>query len=88
MVEAVLKFRVDLVITDLEMPVLDGLQAAEQIARVREVPIILLSGHRDAEHVVVEHEPVALGLHKPVSGESLQSAIQLAMSAGVVVAEE
>jgi two-component system, response regulator PdtaR len=76
LVEAVLQTHVDLVITDLEMPVLDGLQAAEQIAQKCPVPIILQSGHPDAEHVVIEHEPVALRLHKPVSADTLQRAIK------------
>jgi two-component system, response regulator PdtaR len=75
LVKGVLESQVDLVITDLEMPLLDGLQAAEQITRTCDVPIILLSGHPDAAHVVVEHEPVMLTLHKPVSVEALQRAI-------------
>jgi response regulator NasT len=79
LVQSALHEDVDLVIADLDMPVLDGLAAAELISQQRPVPIILLSGHPDAEHVVLEHEPVSLRLTKPVSLAALQDAIQVAM---------
>jgi response regulator NasT len=70
---------VDLVITDLEMPVLDGLAAAERISSQRRLPIILLSGHRDAWDIDIEHQPVTLRMHKPISRELLEVAIERAM---------
>jgi CheY-like chemotaxis protein len=79
LVDAVLHTEVDLVITDLEMPLLDGLEAAEQITQRRDVPVILLSGHADVEHVVVDHEPVTLVVAKPISLTKLRSAIHQAM---------
>jgi CheY-like chemotaxis protein len=78
LVEAVSQTQVDLVITDLVMPVLDGLEAAEQIAAKEPVPIILLSGHSDTKNVVTEKEPVTLTLRKPVTADSLQAGIELA----------
>jgi CheY-like chemotaxis protein len=81
LIEAVLKSGVDLVITDLDMPVLDGLAAAEQIAHKRNLPIILLSGHPDSWDIVVEHEPVTLRMHKPIARETLEAAIERAMEA-------
>jgi CheY-like chemotaxis protein len=71
--------QVDLVISDLDMPGVDGLEAAESIAK-RGIPVILLSGHPDVEHVNVEHEPVAGRLRKPATAETLQAAIRRAMS--------
>lgn len=82
LVDSATKNDVDLVIADLDMPLLDGLAAAEQISQKRQVPIILLSGHADAEHVVVEHEPVTLRLLKPVSLPTLSDAICRAMELG------
>ena len=79
LVESVIKSDVDLVIADLDMPLLDGLAAAEQISQKHKVPIILLSGHADAQHVVVELEPVTLRLLKPVSLPTLSDAIRRAM---------
>jgi CheY-like chemotaxis protein len=55
---------------------MDGLAAADEIHARRPVPIILLSGHPDAQHIVVENEPITTCLLKPVSLESLASAIR------------
>src|SRR6188474_1500400 len=55
---------VDVVITDLDMPGMDGLAAAEELAD-KGIPVILISGHSDAEHVVLEHEPVVVRVSKP-----------------------
>jgi CheY-like chemotaxis protein len=70
---------VDLVIVDLEMPVVDGLEAAELLAE-RGIPAILLSGHPDATEVNLEHEPVAARLMKPATVDSLQAAISRVLS--------
>src|SRR5688572_30018804 len=48
---------VDVVLTDLDMPVMDGLAAAQELAE-KGIPVILVSGHPDAEEIVLEHEPV------------------------------
>ncbi len=82
LVESATKDDVDLVIADLDMPLLDGLAAAEQISQKRKLPFILMSGHADAVHVVVEHEPVTLRLLKPVSIPKLNEAIRRAMELG------
>jgi CheY-like chemotaxis protein len=72
----------DLVIMDLDMPVMDGLAAADEIHARRPVPIILLSGHPDVQHIVVENEPITSCLKKPVTIESLDKAIRAATSPG------
>jgi CheY-like chemotaxis protein len=82
LVDSVTNNDVDLVIADLDMPLLDGLAAAEQITQTRKLPIILLSGHADLQHVVVDQEPVTLRLLKPVSLASLDEAIRNAMARG------
>jgi response regulator NasT len=69
---------VDLAIVDLDMPVMDGLAAAEHITKAG-VPVILISGHPDVEHVVVEHEPIAARLTKPFAIGELQKAIDVAL---------
>lgn len=84
LVDGAMRDNVDLVIADLDMPLLDGLAAAERITQQRGLPIILLSGHADAEHVVVEQEPITLRLLKPVSRRSLEDAIRRAMELGGV----
>jgi CheY-like chemotaxis protein len=70
--------QVDLVISDLDMPGIDGLEAAEMISK-RGIPVILLSGHPDVEHVNVEAEPVAGRLRKPATAAALEDAIRSAL---------
>lgn len=79
LLEVCLKQHVDLVLTDLDMPKVDGLAAAEQIAQ-RGIPVILVSGHPDALSVVVEREPIVTCLLKPTTLESLEKAIRQALS--------
>jgi len=72
---------IDLVFVDLDMPIMDGLAAAEHVV-LKGIPVILVSGHPDAEQVVVEQEPVVTRIRKPVTIEALQNAIQQALLSG------
>ena len=73
------RLQVDVVFTDLDMPVMDGLAAAQELAE-KGIPVILFSGHADADQLVLEHEPMVAMLSKPVSLESLQTAIEQALA--------
>lgn len=79
LLDSITNQELDLVLLDLDMPVLDGLATAEQLASCRTLPVILMSGHPDVKHVVVEKEPIALCLQKPVTIDMLRNAIQQAM---------
>jgi CheY-like chemotaxis protein len=70
---------VDLAFVDLDMPVMDGLAAAEHLA-LKGIPVILVSGHPDAEYIVLEHEPVVARLSKPATVDRLRAAIRQAVS--------
>jgi response regulator NasT len=70
---------VDVAIVDLDMPVVDGLTAAEEISE-KGIPVVLVSGHPDVKEVVVEHEPVVARIVKPATLESFRSAIEHALS--------
>lgn len=70
---------VDVVFVDLDMPVMDGLAAAQHLAD-KGIPVILISGHPDAERIVLQHEPVVLRVSKPATLECLQSAIEHALT--------
>jgi len=76
LLESMATAEVDLVLADLDMPIVDGLTAAEEIAHTKHIPVILLSGHADAHHIVFEREPIAKFLLKPVSMQTLEAAIQ------------
>ena len=71
---------VDLVITDIKMPELDGLSAVEEIRKFRPVPIIILSAFHDDDllsRALKEH--VMAYLVKPIQMSSLQTSIELAV---------
>jgi AmiR/NasT family two-component response regulator len=70
----------DLIITDLMMPDMDGLEAAMEANREREVPIIVVSAHNDP--AVLSRpgsEQVMAYLVKPVKEADVQTAIAVAL---------
>ena len=62
-----------LVITDIKMPVMDGIEAAIQIYRERPVPVILVSAYHDAELIArAEADHVQGYLVKPIKPVDLE----------------
>jgi AmiR/NasT family two-component response regulator len=71
--------RPDLVILDIQMPVLDGLSAAEQIAEARLAPVIVLTAFSQRELVERARDAGAMAyLVKPFSKNDLVPAIEVA----------
>jgi response regulator NasT len=69
----------DLVILDVQMPVLDGLSAAEQIAAARIAPVIVLTAFSQRELVERARDAGAMAyLVKPFSKNDLVPAIEVA----------
>ena len=60
--------RPDLVITDIKMPELDGIEAAIQIYRERPVPVILVSAYHDAALVERAEADHILGVRVHCAG--------------------
>jgi DNA-binding NtrC family response regulator len=79
LLEACFPETVDVALLDLDMPELDGLAAAEEVA-ARGIPVVLISGHPDADEVVLEHEPIVARITKPATVEAIQAAIRDALS--------
>jgi AmiR/NasT family two-component response regulator len=70
----------DLILTDIKMPDMDGIAAAEIVNRDREVPVILVSAHHDAELIVrAGTDHIMAYLIKPVKEADLETAIYLAV---------
>jgi len=72
--------RPDLLLTDIKMPDLDGIDLAAELNRERAVPVILVSGHHDADLVrraAADH--ILAYLIKPISEADLAAAVPLAM---------
>jgi response regulator NasT len=70
----------DLVVTDIKMPDMDGIDAVAEINRIREVPVILISGHQEEELLHRSGaEYIMAYLLKPVKPADLHAAITLAV---------
>src|SRR5262245_58430636 len=70
----------DLVITDIKMPDMDGIEAAEAVSSHKETPVILVSGHLDAGLLRrAEADHIMSYLIKPVSQADVEAAVALAM---------
>jgi response regulator NasT len=71
----------DLVILDVKMPVLDGIAAAETIARERIAPVVMLTAFSQRELVERARDAGAMAyLVKPFTASDLVPAIELAVS--------
>jgi two-component system, response regulator PdtaR len=70
----------DLVITDIKMPELDGIQASEAICLHRPVPVILVSAHSEPDLIErAENDHVMAFLVKPIKQADLEPAIAIAL---------
>jgi response regulator NasT len=70
----------ELVVTDLMMPEMDGIEAIVELWRQQPLPAIMVSAHRDSETLRrLEDAPVMTVLIKPVSRKQLDPAIDLAL---------
>lgn len=79
--EQVRATRPDLVITDIKMPEMDGIEAAQLISREAAIPIILLSAHHDDDLVNrASAGNVMSYLVKPIGEANLKTAIPLALA--------
>jgi response regulator NasT len=70
--------RPDLVITDVKMPDMDGIEAAAAVNRDRHVPVILVTGYHDGETLGRAEDHVMAYLAKPVKPVDLGAAVRLA----------
>ncbi len=69
----------ELVLTDIQMPDMDGIEAAARIYRDNPIPVILVSGYHDADFIRRAQENHVLAyLIKPVQDADLATAIAIA----------
>ena len=80
LVNQCLALRPDLVITDIKMPEMDGIEAAVELYRELAIPIILVSAYHDADLIArAEADHVMAYLVKPIKQADLEPAVALAM---------
>jgi len=71
---------VELIITDIQMPGMDGLDAIAKLSRTRHVPVILVSAYHDEHYIERARQYQVLAyLIKPITDTDLQPAISIAM---------
>jgi len=79
LVEHCRRLQPDLIITDIKMPDLDGIEACNQICQERAVPVILVSAYHDPALIArAEADHVLAYLVKPIGLADLQPAISIA----------
>lgn len=70
----------DLVIADIKMPGMDGIDAAAQIYRDRPIPVILVSAYHDEDFIRrAEENHILCYLVKPIKQADLEPAIAIVM---------
>src|SRR4029077_3961897 len=80
LVEQCRSLRPDLVITDIKMPDMDGIEAAEAICRDEPIPVILVSAyHRPQLFERARSDYILAYLVKPTKQPDLEAAIAIAM---------
>lgn len=71
----------DLVITDLQMPIMDGLQLAKEIRNsqnrlIKNVSIIAISGSSDQIHKLASEVGINIVLRKPIKHAQFQQVVE------------
>lgn len=80
-VDLVTRLKPDLVILDIKMPGVNGLQAARRLQRDGNTPVVILTAYSDREFVdSAKASGVLAYLVKPVRESDLRPAIEVAMS--------
>jgi response regulator NasT len=80
LVEQCRALRPDLIITDIKMPDMDGIDAAEEISREVPVPVILVSAyHRPQLFERAKDDHILAYLVKPTKQADLEAAIAIAI---------
>lgn len=80
LIEGCRKDRPDLIITDIKMPELDGIDAVVAIFKEAPVPSILVTGYQNPKLIErAEHDHILAYLLKPITEADLRPAIAIAM---------
>ncbi|MEO1526528.1 MAG: response regulator [Planctomycetota bacterium] len=80
LVEAAAAQGPDLIVTDIKMPDMDGLQAVKKICADRPIPVIIISAYHDEEYIAEAKQQCVMSyLVKPISEANLKAAIALAI---------
>ena len=80
-VEQILRLRPDLILMDINMPLIDGITALETINQTARIPAIIVTGYRSNTYVERAVAANVYGyLQKPVDEFELRSGIRIALT--------
>lgn len=80
-VESAAMLEPDLILMDIRIPIMDGIETARAILGQKPIPIVLLTGHSDEDLARRAGEAGVMGyLLKPVHGNQLRSTIEVALA--------
>jgi response regulator NasT len=80
LIEHCREFRPDLIITDIKMPDMDGIEASLEIFRECPTPVVLVSAYHDAKLIErTENNHIMAYLVKPIGQADLEPAIAVAV---------
>ncbi len=80
LLERCLETKPDMVITDIKMPDMDGIEAAEKLCQTLSVPVILISAFHDADLILrAMADHVMAYLVKPIKRADVETTIAIAV---------
>lgn len=80
-IKLALELKPDLILMDINMPIIDGIEAIKEINKEIVLPVIIISGYHDRELISKAREAgVFAYLIKPVREKDLQAAIEICLA--------
>ncbi len=80
LIESVLELKPDLLITDIKMPEMDGIEAVRQICQTHPIPVVLVSAYHDSDLIQrAMSGHVMAYLVKPIKQADLETTIAVAI---------
>lgn len=80
-IRSALEFKPDIILMDINLPGIDGIQVANRLKGKANIPVIMITGYSDQELIKRASSASVLAyLVKPVSKKDLQPALEIAIS--------